>query len=96
MCTDCAEGLPKPPQSRIAYTLVGAGGAINVTRGAGMLSGSPGFARPAANDFNLARGSKAIDAADPASKVGGEPRPNGGRRNIGAYGGTTEATKSRR
>jgi hypothetical protein len=95
VCTDCAEGLPKPPQSTIAYSLVG-GAAVNLKRGAGMLTGSPGFLRPGANDFHLARGSKAIDAADPASKVGREPRPNGGRRNMGAYGGSVEATKSRR
>jgi hypothetical protein len=94
-CTDCAEGIPKPPQSTIAYSLVG-GAAVNVKRGAGMLTGAPGFVRPAANDFHLARGSKAIDAADPASAVGREPRPNGRRRNLGAYGGSVEATKSAR
>jgi hypothetical protein len=77
--------------STIAFSLL-SGAPVNVTRGAGMLSGSPGFTR----DFNLARGSRAIDAADPKSKVGREPRPNGGRRNMGAYGGSVEATKSRR
>jgi Right handed beta helix region len=95
VCTDCAE-LPKPPQSTIAYSLIGAGGAVNAARGAGMLSGAPGFARPASKDFHLANGSNAIDAADPASKFGREPRPNGGRRNMGAYGGSVEATKSSR
>jgi Protein of unknown function (DUF1565) len=95
VCTDCAEGLPKPPRSTIAYSLV-AGATVNLERGLGMLSGNPGFLRPSANDFRLGRTSKGIDAADPKSKVGREPRPNGGRRNIGAYGGTVEAAKSRR
>jgi len=35
-----------------------------------------------------------IDAGDPASPIGYEPFPNGGRINMGAYGGTTEASKS--
>jgi hypothetical protein len=35
-----------------------------------------------------------IDAGDPASPIGLEPFPNGGIINIGAYGGTAEASKS--
>ena len=35
-----------------------------------------------------------IDAGDPASPVGLEPFPNGGIINMGAYGGTIEASKS--
>jgi hypothetical protein len=38
--------------------------------------------------------SPCIDAGDPNSPVGNEPEPNGGRINMGAYGGTTEASKS--
>ena len=38
--------------------------------------------------------SPCIDAGDPASPVGQEPFPNGGRINMGAYGGTAEASKS--
>jgi hypothetical protein len=38
--------------------------------------------------------SPCIDAGDPAAPVGDEPEPNGGRINMGAYGGTTEASKS--
>ncbi len=38
--------------------------------------------------------SPGIDAGDPNSTIGLEPFPNGGRINIGAYGGTTEASKS--
>jgi hypothetical protein len=38
--------------------------------------------------------SPCIDAGDPLSPVGLEPFPNGGRINMGAYGGTAEASKS--
>ena len=38
--------------------------------------------------------SPCIDAGDPASPVGLEPFPNGGIINMGAYGGTAEASKS--
>jgi hypothetical protein len=38
--------------------------------------------------------SPCIDAGDPNSPVGDEPQPNGGRVNMGAYGGTGEASKS--
>jgi hypothetical protein len=38
--------------------------------------------------------SPCIDAGDPNSPIGHEPFPNGGRINMGAYGGTTEASKS--
>jgi hypothetical protein len=35
-----------------------------------------------------------INAGDPKSPVGDEPEPNGGRIDVGAYGGTIEASKS--
>lgn len=38
--------------------------------------------------------SPCIDAGDPNSVVGDEPQPNGGRINLGAYGGTAQASKS--
>jgi len=38
--------------------------------------------------------SPCIDAGDPGSPIGLEPSPNGGRINMGAYGGTPEASKS--
>jgi hypothetical protein len=38
--------------------------------------------------------SPCIDAGDPKSPIGLEPFPNGGRINMGAYGGTIEASKS--
>ena len=43
------------------------------------------------DDFHLRENSPAIDRGHPDSDVGGEPRPNGGRINLGAYGGTYEA-----
>jgi hypothetical protein len=39
--------------------------------------------------------SPAIDAGDPAGPIGEEPAPNGGIINMGVYGGTNEASKSR-
>ena len=38
--------------------------------------------------------SPCIDAGDPTSPIGLEPFPNGGLVNMGAYGGTAEASKS--
>jgi parallel beta-helix repeat protein len=38
--------------------------------------------------------SPCIDAGDPNSPVGDEPEPNGGRINMGAYGGTVQASIS--
>lgn len=38
--------------------------------------------------------SPCIDAGNPSNPVGREPFPNGGRINMGAYGGTAEASKS--
>ena len=38
--------------------------------------------------------SPCVDAGDPNSPIGDEPQPNGGRINMGAYGGTKEASKS--
>lgn len=38
--------------------------------------------------------SPCIDASDPMSPIGHEPFPNGGRINMGAYGGTPQASKS--
>jgi len=38
--------------------------------------------------------SPCVDAGDPQAEVSNEPMPNGGRINIGAYGGTSEASLS--
>jgi predicted outer membrane repeat protein len=52
---------------------------------------------PGAGDWVLDEvTSPCIDAGDPDSPVEDEPEPNGGRVNMGAYGGTAEASKSYR
>jgi hypothetical protein len=58
--------------------------------GGGNIASNPMFV---AGDpmFNLQSGSPCIDAGDPASTVGSEPKCNGGRINIGAQGGTINA-----
>lgn len=38
--------------------------------------------------------SPCVDAANPGCPIGSEPLPNGNRKNMGAYGGTVEASKS--
>ncbi len=38
--------------------------------------------------------SPCVDAGDPAASTGQEPAPNGGRVNLGAYGGTSQSSKS--
>jgi uncharacterized repeat protein (TIGR03803 family) len=40
------------------------------------------------------RTSPCVDGGNPGDAVGAEPSPNGGRINMGAYGGTTQASKS--
>ncbi len=45
-------------------------------------------------DLHLQPGSQCIDAGDPNAEFEREPMPNGGRINIGAYGGTEYATVS--
>lgn len=77
--------------------------------GTGNITGDPVFAgggdyhlRSTAGRFDPATGafvqdadaSPALDAGDPADPVGAETEPNGGRVNLGAYGGTAEASRS--
>jgi hypothetical protein len=46
------------------------------------------------DDYVEGKHSLCIDAGDPQDPVGAEPFPNRGRVNMGAYGGTAEASKS--
>ena len=62
--------------------------------GQGNIDLDPCFCHPAAGDYHLLSGSPCIDAGDPMSPIGHEPFPNGGIVNMGAYGGTAEASKS--
>jgi hypothetical protein len=59
--------------------------------GTGDISSDPLFEDPANPNYHLMPGSPCIDAGDPASDYSSEPEPNGGRINMGAYGGTAEA-----
>jgi len=61
--------------------------------GEGNVSADPEFAD---SDCHLSDGSPCIDAGDPSSPAAGEPSPNGGRIDMGAFGGTVEAAKSPR
>jgi hypothetical protein len=60
----------------------------------GNISVNPLFADTDANDYHLLPESLLIDAGDISSDWSNEPRPNGGRINLGAYGNTSEATCS--
>jgi len=77
-----------PTTLSIRYTL------IDGFPGTGNIPGPARFVDVAAGDYHLRPDSPAIDAADPAASAGHEPAPNGGRRNLGSYGGTREATPS--
>ncbi len=70
--------------------------------GEGNINKDPMFVNPILwpYDFHLRSGpdewntSPSINAGDPFADYSEEPAPNGGRINIGAYGGTVEATSS--
>ncbi len=64
--------------------------------GRGNIDADPMFFLPSADepDLHLCAFSPCVDAGDPFSDHSNEPEPNGGRINMGAYGGTWEATTS--
>jgi hypothetical protein len=49
------------------------------------------FADLKTRDLHLAGPQPTTDKGDPGDKVGDEPEPNGGRLNLGAFGGTADA-----
>jgi hypothetical protein len=64
--------------------------------GEGNINKDPMFVNPILwpYDFHLQSSSPCVNAGDPFADYSLEPTPNGGRINIGAYGGTIEATSS--
>jgi outer membrane protein assembly factor BamB len=62
--------------------------------GTGDLSAPLSFVDLLAGDVRLPSTQGSTDKGDPADAVGDEPAPNGGRINLGAYGGTAEAELS--
>jgi subtilisin family serine protease/subtilisin-like proprotein convertase family protein len=58
------------------------------------IAGNPLFVNADNLDFHLMSSSPGIDAGDPNLPFDHEPRPNGCRINVGAYGNTAEATSS--
>ncbi|HVY41145.1 MAG TPA: PQQ-binding-like beta-propeller repeat protein [Polyangia bacterium] len=63
-------------------------------RGNGDISAAVTFANPISHDYRLVAVQPSTDAGDPADDVGAEPAPNGGRINLGAFGGTADAEQS--
>jgi len=68
----------------------------SVSPGSHDLSDNPLFIDPVNHDYHLQYLSPCVDKGDPNSDYSKEPEPNGGRINMGAYGGTAEAETSHR
>jgi photosystem II stability/assembly factor-like uncharacterized protein len=64
----------------------------NGSASANDISANPRFVNSPEGDFRLKGSSPCIDSGNPADPVGDEPSPNGGRIDMGAYGGTGSAT----
>ncbi|MHC4109728.1 MAG: dockerin type I domain-containing protein [Planctomycetota bacterium] len=67
-----------------------------VWSGEGNINKDPMFVNPIFRpyDFHLQNTSPSVNAGNPFAEYSLEPAPNGGRINIGAYGGTEEASGS--
>ena len=62
-----------------------------LTAGDGDIARVVAFADFKTRDFRVKASQPSTDRGDPADDVGSEPAPNGGRINLGAFGGTAEA-----
>lgn len=62
--------------------------------GTGDLAAQVAFADLSRRDLRLTQTQPTTDQGDPSDEAGSEPAPNGGRINLGAYGGTAEAETS--
>jgi hypothetical protein len=65
-----------------------------IVGGTGDFSMAVTFAGPASGNFLMRGTQPSTDRGDPADDVGSEPAPNGGRINLGAFGGTADAEPS--
>jgi exo-beta-1,3-glucanase (GH17 family) len=73
----------------LAYDFIsGTANTIVTTDRTGVMNAAPGIADIPNLNHNLAPFAPALDLADPAAPFSKEPAPNGGRANIGYYGGT--------
>jgi hypothetical protein len=64
---------------------------LGTTAGTGDISTAITFADLTARSLLLKTSQASTDRGDPADPVGDEPVPNGGRINLGAFGGTADA-----
>jgi len=64
---------------------------VGAAAGTGDLSSVVTFAGVGARDLRLTSAQPSTDRGDPNDPVGAEPAPNGGRINLGAFGGTADA-----
>jgi outer membrane protein assembly factor BamB len=64
---------------------------LGLTAGVGDLAAAVAFADLKAHDLRLFTTQPSTDRGDPSDDVGEEPAPNGGRINLGAFGGTAAA-----
>jgi hypothetical protein len=62
--------------------------------GTGDLAAAVTFVDLSGHDLRLSGPQASTDEGDPADEVGEEPTPNGGRINLGAFGGTSDAELS--
>lgn len=65
-----------------------------LSRGSGDLAKSVTFSDLPGRNLRLTAPQPSTDSGDPTDPVGDEPAPNGGRINLGAFGGTAEAETS--
>jgi exo-beta-1,3-glucanase (GH17 family) len=82
-----------PSNTHLAYDFIsGTANAIVTTDKTGVVNAAPGIADIPNLNHNLGPYAAALDLADPTADYSKEPAPNGGRANIGYYGGTECAT----
>ena len=67
---------------------------VGLTTGTGDLTAAVTYVDLAGHNLMLAGPQASTDQGDPADEVGAEPTPNGGRINLGAFGGTADAELS--